>query len=603
MSATEYKANLEDLHFILFDQLQIHEEFAKYPKYAEFDRDIYVDAIGEAVKLAEEVLHPVNISGDKEGVRLEDGQVYTPEGYKEAWTTVAEGGWIGVSLPEEHGGIGLPLPIGMVMQEVFSGSAMGFAIYLGLTGAAARVIIHFGSEELKQTYVERMLTGEWAGTMLLTEAGAGSAVGDSRTKATPSDEPGVYLLEGEKIFISGGDQDMTDNIVHLALARTPDSPPGTKGLSLFVVPKYLVNEDGELGERNDIRVVGVEHKMGIHGSSTCTLAMGAEGPCRGWLLGEEHQGIKLMFKMMNEARIGVGAQGVGVSGAAWEYALSYAKDRIQGVDLGQLKDPDAPGVPIIQHPDVRRMLMTIRCQTEAMRSLLYRMAFYADIAENSQDAKRAASLFDKVDLLVPILKAHGSDLGFDLSAMALQVFGGYGYIAEYPIEQLVRDAKIASIYEGTNGIQAMDLLGRKMRIKGGALYMGWMQEANKLVARGKKAGFEAEAGALGKAIGHLGATAMFLGQLGLKGDLHAAMFHAYPFLRMFGMVVLGLESLDQALVAKDKIEAEAETPFLKAKLANLKFYVNYLLPPAIGLGKAIQSGDRSALEDDLWPIE
>ena len=599
MSSTQYRADMQDLHFVFFDQLAIHEQLAGFEAFAEFDRELYEATLDEARKLAEDVMSPINFTGDKVGVRLEDGQVITPEGFKEAWNLVAEGGWIGVSFSPELGGIGLPQIIGMAVNELFSASAMAFSIYIGLTGSAARVIAHNGSEELKEKYVERMIAGEWAGTMLLTEAGAGSAVGDNRTKAVPSDEDGVYLLEGEKIFISGGDQDLTENIIHLALARTPGAPAGTKGLSLFLVPNWLVNDDGELTERNDIRVVGIEHKLGINGSATCTLALGTNGPCKGWLIGNEFDGIKLMFQMMNEARIGVGVQGLAAAGSAYTYARHYALERVQGPDLNNLRDPGAKSVPIVRHPDVRRMLMNLKVHAETMRSLLYRMALKFDIAESTDDPKLKKQLEGRIDLLVPIIKAFFSDKGFEMATMALQVYAGYGYTQEYPVEQLLRDAKISSIYEGTNGIQAMDLLGRKMRIKNGVLFMSWLQDAQKLVAQAKKAGLE-EANAVAKAVGHVGATAMFLGQLGLKGKLKGAMLQASPFLRMFGVVLLALEALDQAMTAKRLIEESGETPFLKGKLLNSRYYATQILPEAVALGKAIQAGDTTPLDEALW---
>jgi hypothetical protein len=405
-------------------------------------------------------------------------------------------------------------------------------------------------------------------------------------------------LEGEKIFISGGDSDLAENVIHLVLARTPGSPKGTKGLSLFMVPKFLFDAEGQLGERNGAKVVGIEEKMGIHGSATCTLALGSDRPCRGWMVGAEHQGIEIMFMMMNEARIGVGAQGVGVAAASYQFALAYSHQRLQGSSPDQLRNPDAPRMPIVIHPDVRRMLMTQKVLAETMRSLLYRLGHRHDLMENFPERAEVDNMV--IDLLVPVLKAHCTDMGFEASVLGIQVLGGYGYIGEYPVEQLARDAKIASIYEGTNGIQALDLLGRKMRIKGGAYFMQWMQEAGQLLAAGKEAGFAAEAGALEKSVQQLAASAMHLGGLGAQGKMEAALLQAYPFLQQFGTVQLGLEALDQAIVAQRVIADRGATPHLQSKRLNLAFYVANLLPRATSLGKGLTQGDTSCLDPLLF---
>jgi alkylation response protein AidB-like acyl-CoA dehydrogenase len=497
MGAMQYDVDLTDIQFVLFDQLDIDAELSGIEKYADFDKEIYDATLEEAARISREVLHPIDGPGDRQGCSLdiETGNVTTPDGYKEAYRIMGEGGWISVTADPEIGGVGMPAAIGMAVVEMFIGAAMAFEMYPGLTAAAARVIHHHGPEAWRIPYAEKMMTGDWGGTMCLTEAGAGSDVGENRCRATPLDgEEGTFLLEGEKIFISGGDSDLTENILHLVLARTPGSPAGTRGLSLFLVPKFLINDDLSLGERNGAYVVGIEEKMGIHGSSTCTIALGGRGPCRGWLVGKEREGIKIMFLMMNEARIGVGAQGVAVAAAAHHYAKNYAMERLQGSSVENFKDANAPRVPISAHPDVRRMLMTQKVLVEACRSMYYRLGHRLDIAENNPE--KHDQLMGRIELLVPILKAHCTDLGFEVAVSGLQVLGGYGYIGEYPLEQIVRDAKICSIYEGTNGIQAMDLVGRKMNTKGGALFMSWMQDAMKECAAASAVGFEAEAGAL-----------------------------------------------------------------------------------------------------------
>lgn len=601
MSATSFKADLEDIHFVLFDQLDIHNSLKDVPKYAAFDRDIYESTVAEAHRVATDVLAPINRSGDREGVKFDGkGNIVTPKGFQEAWKACAEGGWVGASADVEAGGIGLPQSIGVAVSELFSGSAMAFTMYIGLTAGVARLLYHFGPPGKKEQLSQKLFSGEWGGTMCLTEAGAGSAVGDNRCKAIRSDEPGVYYLEGEKIFISGGDQDLTTNIIHLVLARTPDAPNGTKGLSLFIVPKYLIDDDLNMGERNNAFVVGAEHKMGIHSSATCTIAMGATGPCKAWLIGKEGDGMEIMFTLMNEARIGVGVQGLAVASAAHQAALGYAKERIQGTSIANFKDANAPRVAIINHPDVRRGLMLQKVNVELMRSFAYRLAHRFDVAETSSDPAVKEKLMGEVELLVPVLKSYLSDVGFETTVLALQTFGGYGYTAEYPAEQYVRDAKITSIYEGTNGIQAMDLLGRKMRMKGGAFFMGWMQDVQADLATAGAEGFGAQADAIGKALNQAGAAAMHLGGLGMQGRLDAAMMQAYPFLNLVGNVALGIEALAQARLAKKLIASRGETPHLLGKLFNLDFYVANVLPNATALAKAVQSGNDTPLDPRLF---
>ena len=392
----------------------------------------------------------------------------------------------------------------------------------------------------------------------------------------------------------------TTNVIHLVLARTPDAPAGSKGISIFLVPKFHFDDDMELGERNGAKVVGLEHKMGINGSATCTLALGGDIPCKGWLIGEEGQGLPIMFHMMNEARIGVGVQGMSVGASAYRMARSYATDRIQGTSIRNMKDADAPRVAIIEHPDVRRMLMNMKVYVETMRSICYRVAYHEDMATAEElDEKTRKHHHRRADLLVPIVKSICTDHGFNVCVEAVQVYGGYGYIGEYPVEQLVRDAKIMSIYEGTNGVQAMDLLGRKLRMKGGALFMEWLQDAQKLV--GAAAGdFPEESGAIGKALGHVGATAMHLGGLGGKGNIETVMAHATPFLNMMGTVCLALEALDQAVVAKRLIDANGESNYLKGKLLNLRYFTRNILPSAVAAGKAIQSSDDTCLDASLF---
>ena len=603
--STPFRVDQDDLEFIFFDQLAADQRLAQFEPYREFDADTYRAMFAEAARMATTVLYPVNKIGDRQGCKLDDaGNVTTPTGYQAAWRQMAEGGWIAPSAPVELGGPGLPRCVTMAVNDMFDSACTAFMMYPGLTSAAGRMVRAVGPEDTRDMVARNLFTGKWSGTMCLTESGAGSSVGDNRARATPGDEAGIWHLEGEKIFISGADNDLVENIVHLVLARTPDSPGGTKGLSLFLVPKFMFDVNGKLGERNGAKVVGIEHKMGINGSATCTLALGADGPCKGWLVGSERGGIALMFNMMNEARIGVAGQGTAMAGAAYTFAVQYAKDRIQGTKLTK-RDSDSERVAISEHPDVRRMLMTLKVVAETTRAAVIRMVFLHDVARNTADEAERIKCEQRQELVIPILKAHCTDLGFEMAALAVQVYGGYGYIGEYPVEQLVRDSKIQSIYEGTNGIQALDLVGRKLRAQGGALFMAWMAEAQADLAAAAAEGFVGQSEAIGKAVGQLGACAMHLGKTAGGGNVDGAFIYAVPFLQTFGVILLAFEALEQARVAKRLLAGGPETPLrrgqlLKGKLLNLDFYVSHLLPRATASAKTVLSGDESCLDPSLF---
>ena len=540
VSATAYKADLRDIKFVLFEQMKAHEQLSKVARYKDFDRDMYEAVLDMGRDLSEQVLGPVNKVGDREGVQLDsEGNVTTPACFKDAYRALAESGLIGASLPPEFGGQGLPHVVDIATHEMTSGAAMAFNMYPGLTRAAANLLTWPDAPAwIRDTAVTRMLGGQWGGTMCLTEANAGTSVGDNRASAVPTEADGVYHLTGEKVFISGADQDLVSNILHMVLARTPGAPPGTKGLSMFIVPKFIFDAQGNLGARNDAKVVGIEHKMGINGSATCTLALGANGPCVGYLYGGEHQGMEIMFRMMNEARIGVGIQALGLASAAYQNALAYAKDRVQGSAVEHFREADPPRITINKHPDVRRNLMLMKCQVEAMRSLIYSVANRLDRTEHGDDTEKEY-LLGLVELMTPIIKAHCSDVSFSVCSTAVQVFGGYGYIGEYPVEQHLRDSKIMAIYEGTNGIQAMDMLGRKMRKGQGMLFMSWLNEANMVLEECRACGaLGDEIAALERARDQLGQTAMYLGGVGASGNLRGAMVQATPFLELFGIVAL-----------------------------------------------------------------
>lgn len=605
MSATEYVVDIRDIKFVLFEQLRVHEELANIPRYESFDKDMYEAILDMARDLAENTVAPVNKVGDREGVKLDgEGNVTTPACFKPAYQAIAEAGLIAASTDAEFGGQGIPHVIDVATHEMLSGAATAFNMYPGLTRAAANLLTWEGTPAwIRDTAVHRMLGGQWGGTMCLTEAGAGTAVGDNRARAEPTADPNVFHLTGEKVFISGGDQDLVSNILHLVLARLPDAPPGTKGLSIFVVPKFLFDTSGNLGARNDAKVVGIEHKMGINGSATCTLALGATGTCVGYLLGGVGQGMEIMFRMMNEARIGVGIQSLGMASGAYQNALAYTRERVQGSAVESFREADPPRIAINQHPDVRRMLLKMKCQVEGMRSLVYSVANRFDRTHHGNEAEKEY-LLGLVELMTPIVKSHISDRGFDVCVTALQCFGGYGYIGEYPAEQYVRDAKITSIYEGTNGIQAMDLLGRKMRKGSGMLFMSWLNEANGELERCRTvAALSDEVALLERARDQLGQTAMHLGMVGQQGNLRGAMLQASPFLDLFGTVVIGLHSLWQARVAHEAIQNGAtgdDLKFYKGKVANARFYMKNILPAATAIAKSIQAGDETCLEEGLF---
>jgi len=612
MSNGTFPINMRDIKFVLYEQLGV-ERLCQFDKFKDFSRETFDMVLEEAAKLASEVIAPVNSPGDQEGCTFEKGKVTVPEAYHEAFKKYCEGGWIAASVDAEAGGQGLPESVGIAAAEMFVGASCAFSTYPGLTRGAANLIQSFGTPEQKRLYLEKMYSGQWTGTMCLTEPQAGSAVGD--IKAMAKKEGDHYLITGTKIFITAGEHNLTENIIHAVLARTENAPAGIKGLSLFIVPKIRVNPDGSLGEPNDISCGGIEHKMGLNASATCTLNYGDEGRCHGYLLGQEGQGIQLMFQMMNEARLGVGLQGFAVGNAAYLYALKYAKERIQGVEIEKIKDPSAPRVPIIKHPDVRRMLITMKAYTEGLRAFLYRTAYYADLAKVATDPKEAENCENMIELLTPLCKAYASDMAFRIAEWAIQVYGGYGYCGEYPVEQYCRDVKVSSIYEGTNGIQAMDLVGRKLSLKKGALFMGWMKEISEFIEKHKAhATFGPSIAQLGQAKNTLVNVTMHFAKVAAGGDRLYPMLHAYPYLELFGEIELAYLLLDQAVIAKDKLEAifqkaGAKTDEAKAKVLNEQpeaafytgkihaadFFISNVLPRGQATSVAILGGNRSAL--------
>ena len=594
---SHFNIDRRDIEFVLFEQLGI-EKLLEKPEFADYSREIFEMVLAEGAKLATEKLAPINLEADQEGCRLEDGQVKVPKAFHEIYKLYTEGGWVAPSLNPEYGGQGLPMAIATAVLEMFIGACSSFVFYPGLTASAGHLLETFGDKALVERFVPNMYSGKWTGTMCLTEPDAGSAVGDLKSSAVKNDD-GTYNIVGTKIFITAGDHDLAENIIHLVLARVKGDAPGVKGISLFAVPKYWVNEDGSLGERNDVTTGGIEHKMGIHAGSTCVLNFGDDNQCRGYLIGEQSRGIYAMFQMMNEARLVTGAQGMATGNAAYRAALAYAQERVQGTEIAEMRNVDAPRVTIDKHADVRRMLLTMKAYGEGLRALIYHAAVSIDWAKCAEDEDEAEEKEDKLSLLTPICKAYGSDIGFKMTELAMQTFGGYGYISEYQVEQYMRDVKIASIYEGTNGIQAMDLLGRKLPMKMGQVFMGYLQELNSFVDDNE------DHEELGEAIEFLGETKNKLGEIAFKfagmgmNDPEFPMLNAVPFLHMMGEITVAKLLLEQAIIASDKLEAGAianDETFYKGKIATAKFFAFNILPNALATARAIEFEDRSALE-------
>ncbi|WP_170410519.1 acyl-CoA dehydrogenase C-terminal domain-containing protein [Ruegeria arenilitoris] len=583
-----YNAPTKDTQFILHDVLKISD--SDIPGYSELEAEFTGAVLEEAGKVATNVLHPLNVVGDTEGCRLENGIVYTPTGFKDAFEQMKEGGWTGLDMPEEYGGQNMPYVIGTAVGEMFSGANQAFTMYQGLTHGAASAILAHGSDEQKNKYLPNMVSCEWTGTMNLTEPHCGTDLGLMRTKAEPQGD-GSYKISGQKIFISAGDHDMADNIIHLVLAKIPGGPEGIKGVSLFIVPKFIVNEDGSLGERNGVSVGKIEEKMGIHGNSTCVMNY---DEATGWLLGEEHKGMRAMFTMMNEARLGVGMQGLSQAEAAFQNALEYAKDRLQGRDVTGVKNPDGPADPLIVHPDIRRNLMDQKSFTEGARAFILWGATMIDKAHRSGD-KDADGL---ISLLTPVIKGFLTDEGYDMTVQAQQVYGGHGYIEEWGMSQYTRDARIAMIYEGANGVQALDLVGRKLAQDGGKHVIAFFEMVKSFCKEngGKDEAYDkAFIEPLKAASKDLQAAGMYFMQEGMKNP-NNALSGSYDFMHMFGHVCLGLMWAQMAKAAQDALDGDAsDKEFYETKLNTGRFYMARRLP-ATGMHLArIQTGAETVM--------
>jgi len=586
-----YKAPVDEALFLLNDVFHL-ERYGNLPGFAEVSPELVEAVLREAAKFSEEVLAPLNRVGDKEGcTRRADGSVTTPTGFQDAFRQLVEGGWIGISAPAEFGGQGLPATMTAIVNEFLCSANMAFAMYPGLTqGAIAALIVH-ASPELKKKYLPQMVAGTWTGTMNLTEPHCGTDLGLLRTKAVRQTD-GSYKITGTKIFISAGEHDLAENIIHLVLARIEGAPAGTKGISLFVVPKTLVNADDSLGARNGVSCGSIEEKMGIHGNSTCV--MNYDG-ASGWLIGEENRGLNAMFVMMNEARLAVGMQGLALSEVAYQNAAAYAKERLQGRSISGVKYPDKPADPIIVHPDVRRALMTMRAFNEAARALVLWTALKGDIAHRSEDAKERQSADDHMGLLTPVIKGVLTDQGFANTVMAQQVYGGHGYIAEHGMEQFVRDARITQIYEGANGIQALDLVGRKIGKDGGRALMAFLGEVGAYVKeKGANEKMKPFVMPLGPAAGHLQAASMWFMQNAMAKPDNAGA-GATDFLHLFGLVALGYmwARIAEAALAKS---GNGAAPAMTAKLVTARFFMERMLPETATHLARIQAGAASTME-------
>ena len=583
----EYIAPTREMKFVLKDVIGI-SEISELDRFQDASDDIIDAVLEEAGKFCGEILSPLNVVGDRQGAQLTDDGVISSPGFKEAYVSYAENGWTSVSGDVNYGGQGLPIILASAVYEFVDASNMAFSLCSMLTTGAVESIVAHGSDDQKNTYLEKMISGEWTGSMNLTEPNAGTDVGALRTKAEPAAD-GSYRISGQKIFITWGDHDMAENIIHLVLARTPGSPEGTRGISLFIVPKFLVNDDGSLGARNDAKCVSLEHKLGIHGSPTCVMAFGEEDNCVGYMLGAENKGMAAMFTMMNNARLNVGVQGVGCAERAWQMAVEYAKERLQGVAVGATK----PGLSaIIEHANVRRMLMTIKSTTEAARAITMLNAKALDLGEHHPETDVRESYKGLADLLTPLSKAYGSDMGVENSSLALQIHGGMGFIEETGIAQIFRDSRINPIYEGTNGVQAMDLVGRKLSMMGGK---HWRSLLDEILDFGNNLPDTEEFSTLAKNLLHSAATTRECAEWILAqhvDNMRSALAGSSPFLRLFSVTVGCYLLAKGALAARNRLEnGDADTDFLGAKIITARFYAEQIVPQTIGLRDTIMAGD------------
>jgi butyryl-CoA dehydrogenase len=588
-----YKAPLRDMRFVLYE-LMGGDEIASLPGYEDFTRDLIDPVLEEAAKLCEQVLFPLNRSGDEEGCVLENGVVRTPAGFKDAYRRFREGGWPGVASDPEYGGQGLPKAVDTLIVEMICSANLSFSLYPGLTHGAYVCLHGYGSDALKAKYLPKMVEGAWSGTMCLTEPQCGTDLGLLRTRAAPQDDGG-YKISGTKIFISAGEHDLTENIIHLVLARLPGAPKGIKGISLFLVPKYLVRDDGSLGARNGVSCGSIEHKMGIKASATCVLNF---DEATGWLVGEPHKGMRAMFAMMNDERLSVGMQGLGVAEASYQGAVAYARERLQGRSLSGAKHPEKPADPIIVHPDVRRMLLTQRAYAEGCRALAAWAAKNLDLVSHHPDPAVKQEAEDFVALVTPIVKALMTDLGSESANLGMQVLGGHGYIREHGMEQYVRDCRIAQIYEGTNGIQALDLVGRKLPAHAGRLLRRFFHPVSEYIeARSDDKALGEFVQPLGKAFVRLQQATAHVARAGMRNPEEAGAA-ATDYLRLFGLTALAYLWARMAEASLSKLGESDPDGFYAAKVGTARFYMQRLLPQTSGLFSSIMAGGKSLMAFD-----
>lgn len=585
-----FKINQKDVFFILKEQIN-YGSLCSLDRYKDLNEQALDMVVREAIKFAEEVVDPLQAIGEKWGVQLKDGKVFCAPEFREAFRQFGENGWIALAEDARYGGQEFPRMLDIVTHDFMYGACQSFAMCPGLTLGAAHLIESFGTEQFKKLFVPRMLKGEWAGTMALTEPNAGSDLSGLQTMAFR--EGDHFKIKGTKIFISWGDHDLADNIIHLLLARIEGAPEGVRGISLFIVPKIRVNPDGSLGQPNDVICEKVEEKMGIHASPTCELSFGANDGCIGYLCGQENKGLSHMFQMMNAARIGTGVSGLAVASTAYLNALAYAKERVQGPDITGKKKGQ---VPIINHPDVRRMLLWMKAMVDAMRSMAYTTALWLDLSMALPDDVKRAHYAALVDFMTPIIKAYCSDMGFRVCETAMQCYGGYGYCRDYPIEQYLRDTKILSIYEGTNGIQSLDLMGRKMRINDGAPVRAYMEELSSFCKGNQNhPTLGAAVKELSRAVDKLLEASMKLGALAAT-DLAQWGIHTYPMLLSFGDVTACWRLIDMAICAQRAIDSGKDNSFYRGKVMQALYFSGVTLPQAVARIESCMREGREVID-------
>jgi alkylation response protein AidB-like acyl-CoA dehydrogenase len=589
-------ADRRDVDFVLHEQFEV-ETLSRHPAFADFNRRTIDMIVSEARNLALKEFLPCLREADEEGCTFDNGKVSVPRAFHRIYQLFREGGWIAMCDDPDWGGQGMPSCVALAANNFFNGANFPFMLQIILAHGAGKLVERFGTDTQKKLFLKKLYTGVWGGTMLLTEPDAGSDVGALTTRAVKNAD-GTYSITGNKIFISSGETDLVENIIHPVLARIEGAPPGTAGISLFLVPKYRVGDDGSLGEFNDVVCTGIEEKMGIHGSPTCSMALGGRGGCVGTLLGRENKGMSAMFVMMNEARLHVGMQGFSCASASYLNALNYARERVQGKAVEAPRD--ASGVPIIRHPDIRRILLTMKAHSEGMRSILYYVGLMEDRIKTAETAEEKARCQGIIDVLIPVAKGYVTDRAFEMCSQGVQVFGGYGFTREYPQEQLLRDCKITQIYEGTNGIQAMDLLGRKLGLNGGRAFCDLLDEVRRVIAAARRTeGLEGLADRVETVLERLTETAEALGSRLTRGKTREAFAHAHPFLDVTGDTLMAWMLLWRAVVAAGKLAGKPQkkdVAFYEGQIAGAGHFIRSVLPVTLGKMAVILEGDTTVLE-------